>query len=156
MFYSVGITHILFVVHFRFMLVFLCRFKISGIQQEKNTKYVAVYLESLPPKYTNWNEWESERKVREKLASYAYQYQFEDAINLIKTHKTSIPDLVNSTRPDSSKFWTIGHQIKHSKKEDADQWIAKIHQHGFWDGARDNTGKTIYNINKSESGCILM
>ena len=119
--------------------------------------YAEVELESLPPKYNSLDDWNSERKIREKFAGYAYQYKFQDALDLVKTHKASIPNLINSTRPDSSKFWTIGHQIIHSKREDANEWVEKIKKCGFWDGARDNLGRTIYNVNKSESGgCILM
>ena len=90
------------------------------------TNYVEVELESLPPKYSNWKDWESERQIREKLAGYAYQYKFQDALDLVKTHKASIPNLINLSRPDSSKFWTIGHQIIHSKRENAAEWVEKL------------------------------
>ena len=114
-----------------------------------------LYLESLPPKYEDWKEWESEREVREELASYAYRYQFEKAINLINRHRITIPNLVNSTRPDSSKFWTIGHQIKHSKKvslnlHDENNSISKALNHcfSFFKGvpARVIVNNLIYNL----------
>jgi len=122
------------------------RFRILRIERGAK-KHIAVYLRSLPPVYASWDQWNNERKVRETLASLAYSYRFDDAIELVKKHGRSIPNLINSTRPDSSKFWTIGHQIVHSKKENAKAYLDQIKDVGFWEGARDNLGNTVYDVN---------
>ena len=97
------------------------RFEILRIDSRPHERFIEIHLKTLPPAYKNWDEWESERKVREKLAAYAFQYQFQEAVDLVKEHKETIPNLINSTRPDSSKFWTLGHQIAHSNNKHANK-----------------------------------
>eukprot|EP01084_Bolivina_argentea_P260852 440645_1 len=123
------------------------RFEILKIDSNKGDKFIAVSLESLPPKYESWESWEFEKKQRDKLASYAFSYQFDKAIELVQKNRSTIPNLVNSTRPDSSKFWTIGHQIKHSKCKDADALLDKLRGLGYWDKARDYLGRPINDVN---------
>ena len=123
------------------------RFEILAISVEE--KCASVYLRSLPPEYKTWSQWESERALRDKLASLAYSYKFDECITLIKDNKSEYPMLTNSTRPDSSKFWTVGHQILHSPIKNKDEYLEQLRDLGFWDGARDHLGRLISDISRA-------
>lgn len=109
-----------------------------------------VHLQTLPPAYTSWNEWERERKLREDLASLAFQYKFDAALDMIVEYKDVFPNLVNSTRPDSSKFWTLGHQVVHYKGSSSDEMMEILIRCNFWNGARDVDGQTVMDLKRSQ------
>jgi len=80
-----------------------------------------------------------ERNVRETLATLATGAEFEKAIQLIKEHKKTYPNLINSTRPSSSKFYTVLHQAAFYRSISA---IKKLLKLGADPSLRTSAGET--------------
>ena len=69
------------------------RFKINAV--EMGDGWIEMELETLLPVYKSWEQWSQERKLREKFASYCFNYNFDGAIDLVKKNAETCPNLIN-------------------------------------------------------------
>ena len=87
------------------------RFEVISIEQDEyNITDVVMTLKTSPPKYRSIDEWKQERNIREEIANASSRFEFDSVLKICKENKQKIPDLINSPRPSSSKFYTALHQ----------------------------------------------